>query len=269
VITALSRRDLEGQGSTVENPCVMNTSVHTAVSCSVPEDVLDKFKNKQCGLDLVKRADDDTCSFYKYKTNGVLECQARECGMFNFGLFWPCVLYGGVAGGFLIFLLSECTCAPSGELRFHARRLAKQDEEDAQDMFDQAAGDNDQDETLDLTDGINEGEEGVIIQLLVQYLDKKTEEKNPERHKNLAWFFTLLMFIKKLGLKLIVVGPLLHNSNTLSAISYIMDVLIFLIFGAKGKYFPGSLFNEVKALWSGRKFKKVAPAPKVSDAAHY
>jgi hypothetical protein len=238
--------------------------------CSVPDDVLHKFKNKTCGLDLIKRADDETCSFYNYNLNDVFECQARECGFFNnTSLLSYCIGFGGIAGGLLLYLLSECTCAPSGELRFHARRLAEQDKEEAQNMYDQAAGDDDEDETLDLTDGISEGEEGVILQLFAQYLDKKTEEKNPERHKNLAWFFTLLMFLKKLGLKLIIVGPLLRNSNTLSAMSYIVDILVFLYFGARGKYFPGSLFNEVKALWSGRKFKKVAPAPIVSNATHY
>ena len=238
--------------------------------CLVSTEIFNKFDNDACALTRTESADSATCNFYTNGKTGlsVFECQARECGGFNSDLLGYCICWGGLAGAFLLFLLSGCTCAPSGELRFHARRLAEQDEEEAQNMFNQAAGDDDQDETLDLTDGIDEGEEGVILQLIAQYLDKKTEEKNPERHQNLAWFFTLLMLFKKLGLKLIVLVPLIQNNNTLSALTYFVDVFIFFYFSMQRKYFPGSLFNEVKALWSGRKFKKVALALIAFDAAH-
>jgi hypothetical protein len=232
---------------------------HTFV-CSVPRVVLNKFKNEECGLNLIDSADFETCSFYNSTINDAFECQARECGFFNIYLLLSCIGFGGIAGGLLLYLLSGCSCVPSGELRFHSRRLADAKNEEAFDSFDLATMNDDKDETLALTDGIHEGEEGVILQLIVEYLETKSAEKHPDRHKLLAWIFIFLMFIKKLGLKLVILVPLITNRNIVSAASYAVDVFVFFYFGVKGKYFPGSLSNEIYALCTGRKLRKVAPS---------
>ena len=194
--------------------------------------------------------------------NDVLGCLSRECGVFNGQLFAYCMMFGGVAGLIILYAINGGSFEPSGALRFNARKLQKRIREGMQDMIDQAEGNgpnesDDQDTTLDLTDGIEEGEEGIILQLLANYLCNKAAKTDESRLRNLATLFVAIAFLKKLGLKLIIVIPLILIKNWISAAPYVLDLVVLVYFGMNQKYFPGSLYNEIHTLLTGRKYKKV------------
>ena len=66
--------------------------------------------------------------------------------------------------------------------------------------------------------------------------------------------------MKKLGLKLIIiiVSLLAYSKNVISVAPYFLVVLILAYFGMPQKHIPGSLYNELHTLTTGRKYQKVA-----------
>ena len=234
--------------------------------CPASDEVLARFPNNECGLEQIRKADPETCLLYSNSheyQNTILQCYARECGVFNVSLLVVCILLGGFTGLILLCLINGCSCEPPGALKFHARREAEKVRDEAGDIYDQVAGNSptdsdDQDDTLDLTDGIDEGDEGIILQYVVKYLCHRAEKIHFERRKNLAYVYVVFTFMKKLGLKLIIVVPLLATKNFISVAPYFLDVLVLVYFWMQQKYFPGSLYNELHTLATGRKYQKVA-----------
>jgi hypothetical protein len=167
------------------------------------------------------------------------------------------VVYGGLAGGFLLLIMSGCTCRPS------QRRRGEVEEE----MFDPELPDTAQEiidelvEQVDLTDGIDGGEEGVIAKYIALYLCKEPEgaefKFSEKRLRTLGYALVWVSFLKKLGLKLILLIPLLLRREYVPCFFFLVDGGIFIWYAGKQKYFPFSLYNEVHVLLMGRKFRKV------------
>ena len=249
-------------------------------NCSNDANLLPLFSNDACGKQQLAVADQNTCSLYKSAEyqNPVFQCLARECGEFNGYLLAYCLIFGGIVGGVFLFLINGCSLQPSGEKKFRQRKLEREDRDDAKDMYNQMTGNDetassnsqtgnstdgnvpgscDSDDHVDLLDGISDGEEGVIIQIIAKYLSRQKKTKHDPRLKTLAKMFKVIELLKKLALKIVVIVPLVLNHNIISVAPYAIDVVVFFYFGAKQKYFPGSLYNEVHALVTGRKFTKV------------
>ena len=256
--------------------------MNTPSGCSNDANLLPLFSNDACGTQQLADADQNTCSLYKSAQyqNPVFQCLARECGEFNVSLLACCLLFGGLIGGVFLFLINGCSLQPPGELKFRKRKLEREDRDDAKDMYNQISGNDDtgsansqtgnstdadgnvpgscdSDDHVDLLDGIFDGEDGVIIQIIANYLSRKEKANHDPRLKTLAKMFKVMELLKKLALKIVVIVPLVLNHNIISVAPYAIDVVVFFYFGAMQTYFPGSLYNEVHALVTGRKFKKV------------
>jgi hypothetical protein len=225
----------------------------TNFTCEISaNEVKNLFHDEVCGAQRIREADKATCSLYKSVSyqNPVIDCCGRECTVFNAQLVAYMVVFGGVAGGILLLMMSGCTCRPSKRTRDDAQ----------EELFDPEAVGNiieDLVENVDLTDGIDSGEEGVIAKYIVLYFCKKEQEVIAERLRSVGYTFVCFRFLKKLGLKLILAVPLLLRKEWTSAAFFVIDLFIFVWFAIKQKYFPSSLYNEVHVLITGKKFKKV------------
>ena len=230
----------------------MNRTSPPEFICQIPSDVAHLFQNEACGNLRIREADESTCSLYKslpYQ-NPVMNCFGRECAYFNVELVFFMVLFGGCAGGILLLMMSGCTCRPS------KRKRGDVEEE----IFDPSSVEDiveDLVESVDLTDGIDSGEEGVIATYIVKYVCRKGEQYITERLITAVYIFVCIRLLKKLVLKLILVVPLLLRRDWTSSAFFVIDLYIFVWFAFKQKYFPSSMYNEVHVLITGKKFKKV------------
>jgi hypothetical protein len=233
----------------------MNTS---KVICYLTGDEVNLFQNETCGRQKIQEADQSTCALYKTLAyqNSVIGCFGRECAVFNYYVVACMVLFGGVAGGIFLLIMSECTCQPS-EQTGRSRRKENEDEPESFDPESALESVEESFESVDLTDGLDDGEEGVIVSFIVQYLCKRGEEFVVGRLRKVAYTFVVFRLLKKTGLKLILVIPLLLRKDWTSSAFFAIDLFIFIVFAFKQKYFPSSLYNEVHVLITGHKFKKV------------
>ena len=218
--------------------------------CTLTDEVAALFHSESCAKERIREADESTCLLYKTLSyqNSVIGCFGRECEEFNTILVAYLVAFGGLAGGILLLILSGFTCQPSSRKKMEDELF---DPEAAEDSIEELV------ESVDLTDGIDNGEEGVIAAFIVMYFCKEGEEYVAEKLRRVAYIFVWFRFLKKLGLKLILAVPLLIAKNYVSSAFFIIDVFIFFRFAIKQKYFPSSLYNEVHVLITGRKFRKV------------
>ena len=222
----------------------------------------------------------------------------RECGEYQFLLIFYMLGFGGVFGGLLLWATTGFSCTrtqrenvgkddsegldtngvqepddvsggpgnscegqtPSGDGNAN---VANADVNKLQGSGDLELDDQGADEQLelDLVDGIEDGEEGVIAQLVISYLmyqcAKRSEELDEKRKRQVAGVFILLAFTKKLGLKLILLIPLIIAKNIIPAAFFGIDFFVLMYFGYIKRYCPGSLYNELHVLRTGKKFVKV------------
>ena len=68
-----------------------------------------------------------------------------------------------------------------------------------------------------------------------------------------AWFGLL----NKIFFKLILLVPLILDGNSIPVLFFLIDVYILVHTSIKTVYWPGSLYNEIHFILSGREFHKV------------
>ncbi len=194
--------------------------------------------------------------------NSIVSCARRDCDEFQFLLVVFLLLCGGLLGGTYLFCANGCSFRPLNE-----------DEETEEDALEQQAeefveGLKPEDEEIspaadvDLCDGIDDGEIGVLAQLALPYfvqsaLDGAESEEDARRGRiRLASLAACASLIKKLGLKLVLVVPLVLQRNWVPVGFFAIDVAVVFYFWYEGAYCPGSLYNELHVLITRRRFVK-------------
>jgi hypothetical protein len=180
------------------------------------------------------------------------ECVSSDAADSVVNLAVQMAIFGGLAGGILLLIISGCTCQPSKRRRGEVEEEMF-DPDTAQQIIDDFV------EQVDLTDGIDDGEEGVIAKYIALYFCKEPEGAGFEEKKLRTLAYTLVWFgfLKKLGLKLILLIPLLLRKEYIPCFFFLVDGWIFIWFACNQKYFPFSLYNEIHVLLTGHKFRKV------------
>ena len=198
--------------------------------------------------------------------NSIVSCARRDCDEFQFLLVVFLLSCGGLLGGMYLFCANGCTFRPLDD-----------DEETEGDALEQQAEDfveglkpeeeEEEEETniaadVDLCDGIDDGEIGILAQLALPYfvqsaLDRVESEEDARRGRTrVASLAACASLVKKLGLKLVLVVPLVLQRNWIPVAFSASDVIVLIYFGGMGAYCPGSLYNELHVLLSGRRFVK-------------
>lgn len=111
---------------------------------------------------------------------------------------------------------------------------------------------------MDFADGLDDGELGVLAQWLVFYwatCQPATETGCKER-RAIATAVIAGSFLRKILLRLVLFIPLARRA---SVASYMMgfDALALIYFGLRRQYCPGSLYNDIHVMLTGKRFLKV------------
>ena len=199
--------------------------------------------------------------------NAVVNCIRRDCGEYQFLLVFFLLGCGGLLGGILLFCANGCTFRPADEDSVSEGRAL---EEQAQGAADDAAGGGDDDDDsekfpsdVDLTDGVDDGEVGVVAQWALGRLYQSalagSEEQARAARETVARRSAAASLLKKVALKLLLVVPLVLQENWVPAGAFAIDVAVLVYCGAAGVYCPGSLYNDVHVLVRGRRFVRRFP----------
>jgi hypothetical protein len=194
--------------------------------------------------------------------NSIVSCARRDCDEFQFLLVVFLLCFGGLLGGTYLFCANGCSFRPQGDDEESEQQALEEQAEGFVEGLKEEAEEEEPAPDVDLCDGIDDGEIGVLAQLALPYfvqsaLDNVASEESARRGRarvaSLAAFASL---VKKLGLKLVLVVPLALQRNWVPVAFFGIDVVVLVSFGAMGAYCPGSLYNELHVLLAGRRFVK-------------
>ena len=195
--------------------------------------------------------------------NSIVSCIRRDCDEFQYLLVFLLLLGGGIFGGTYLFCANSCSFRPKDDDEMTERDALEKEEEDVvEDLESENEDDEKQPVDVDLCDGIDDGEIGVLAQLALPYLVKSAldgEESEEEARRGKARIAVLAAcasLAKKLGLKLVLVVPLVLQHNWVPVGFFAIDILVLIYFGFTGAYCPGSLYNELHVIIVGRRFVK-------------
>jgi hypothetical protein len=192
--------------------------------------------------------------------NTIVNCLRRDCGEFQFMLVFCLLAFGGLLGGLLLCSMNGCSFRPMDQDEVSEGEALEEQARNFADGFTE--GDDEQLPTeVDCTDGIDEGEIGVIAQfVLTRYCESAlqgSEEEAKAAKARVAKRFAAFSLLKKLGLKLILLVPLVLQGNWVPVGFFAIDVWVLIYCGATGAYCPGSLYNDVHVLANGKRFVRV------------
>ena len=196
--------------------------------------------------------------------NVVVNCIRRDCGQFQFLLVLVLLGGGGLLGATFLFCSNGCTFRPEEDDAVSEETAL---EEQAQKCAEGAAGGDDGAEQfpadVDCTDGIDDGEVGVLAQWVLTSLYRSALEGPVEEARaaraRVAAGAAAASLVKRLGLRLLLVVPLALQQNWVPVAFFAIDVAVLVYCAAAGAYCPGSLYNEVHVLVTGRRFVRRCP----------
>ena len=200
--------------------------------------------------------------------SAAIKCMERQCGQVDILLIVYTILVCGIAGGVLLWAInggsfervdSDRALGKSG----HGSGLNNIQTNDNAGRGEGQGGVSEANcvQQVDFTDGLEDGDEGVLAQVVLAYLMHRSLQRNqilPELYRRrLASFCIGFAFFKKLALKLVLFVPLILSGNLIPAGLFIIDIFVLVYFAWYSKYCPGSLYNELHVLFTGKKFVKV------------
>jgi hypothetical protein len=256
----------------------LNFPATTPIALTLTSDAacqLDKAQleavNKECGsrqtcsciMNTVLSEDNSRiCSEYASTDslfrNTIINCARRDCDEFQFVLVFLLLGGGGLLGGAYLCCSNGCSFRPKEDGETTEEEELAQQAEDFVDGLKPEAEEEPAAE-VDCCDGIDDGEIGVLAQLAIPFfvqsaLDSASEEEVRRGRVRVASLAACASLAKKLGLKLVLVVPLALQRNWIPVGSFAIDVLVLAYFGATGAYCPGSLYNDLHVLLTGRRF---------------
>jgi hypothetical protein len=217
------------------------------------------------------------CSSYGYYKspfrNAVVNCIRRDCGEYQFLLVIFLLFCGGVLGGAFLCCNNGCSFRPKEDddeksegqaLQEQAENVSSMVARDHAAADESSADESDSDDSdkypteVDLTDGIDEGEIGIIAQLALNHFYQSalqgSEGEARKAKQRVATGAAAVSLLKKLGLKLLLVVPLVLQKNWIPVFFFMIDIAVLIYCGCSGAYCPGSLYNEVHVLVAGKRF---------------
>ena len=170
--------------------------------------------------------------------NKYINCLKRDCGEIQVLLISVMLGFGGVLGGIMLGCQNGCGYSDSAEDADVTIKLE-----------------------IEMDVGLEDGVDGAIVQAIALYILEAVADAADDSlrttRKSVAGVCIFLSFLKKLGLKLILLIPLLLSNNTIPAMVFGIDLVVLVYFAYEQKYCPGSLYNEIHVLRTGKKFVKV------------